>query len=113
MKLANRFKNEDKLRVWCDHPYCALCQSNQGCALHHIDGTVSSSIFNAIMLCHDCHKKADAHNTNSPLSTAFRSELREIAYSMVVKSDHVITQNDQDYLIKYKTSSSEPSSDAL
>lgn len=97
MKLANRFKEEDKLRVWLDHPYCALCGSNQGCALHHIDGTKSSSIYNGIMLCHDCHKKADSHNTQSPLSTAYRTKLRAIAYNRVKKSNHIDNQNDKDY----------------
>jgi hypothetical protein len=97
MKLSNRFKEEDKIRVWVDHPYCALCESNQGCALHHIDGTKSSSIYNGIMLCYNCHKIADSHNTQSQLSTAYRSKLRVIAYNRVKKSDHIDNQNDKDY----------------
>ena len=98
MHLKNRFKDVDKMRVWLDHQYCALCSSNQGCSLHHIDGTKSSSIYNGIMLCHSCHRIADSHNTNSPLSTAYRNKLRAIAYTMVEKSGHVRNDNDKNYL---------------
>lgn len=105
MKLKNRFREEDKRRVWEDHQYCSLCSSNQNCSLHHIDGTTSSSIYNAIMLCHDCHKKADCHNTQSPLSTAFREKLRKIAYNKVKKSGHIDNQNDKNYNALHKTNS--------
>lgn len=101
MKLKNRFKEIDKMRVWLDYPYCALCHNNQGCALHHIDGTVSDSIYNGIMLCHSCHKQADGHNTNSPLSTEYRKKLRKIAYDKVEKSGHIKNNNDKDYLAHY------------
>jgi 5-enolpyruvylshikimate-3-phosphate synthase len=97
MKLANRFKEEDKIRVWVDHQFCVLCGSNQNCSLHHIDGTTSSSIYNSAMLCYNCHKKADTHNTQSPLSKAFRGKLRNITYNLVKKSGHIDNQNDKDY----------------
>jgi len=103
MKLSNRFKDEDKMRVWLDHPYCALCSSNQGCALHHIDGTSSSSIYNGIMVCDKCHKICDTHNTNSSLSTAYRKNPRDIAYTMVKKSDHKDTPNDDKYNSSWRT----------
>ena len=62
MKLANRFKDEDKIRVWSQRQYCQNCGSNQVCSLHHILGTCSDSILNSIMLCHKCHKTADGFN---------------------------------------------------
>ena len=105
MKLSNRFKPEDKLRVWLDHPYCVLCSSNQGCALHHIDGTSSGSIYNGIMLCDKCHKIADAHNTNSPLSKEYRDNLRQIAYNRVINSDHKNRSIDYDYNALHNPSS--------
>ena len=55
------------------------------------------------MLCHTCHKEADSHNTNSPLSTEYRKKLRDIAYTMVKKSNHIDNQNDKDYNAPYKT----------
>ena len=104
MKLSNRFTQEDKMRVWLDHPYCALCSSNQGCALHHIDGTSSGSIYNGIMLCHTCHKVADTHNTNSPLSAEYRDKLRLIAYNRVTDSGYNNRAADDEYNALHKTS---------
>lgn len=103
MRLANRFNDEDKIRVWVNHQFCALCGSNQNCSLHHIDGTSSSSIYNSIMLCYPCHKTADTHNTNSPLSTAYRKKMRQIAYNKVKKSDHIDNQNDKNYNSLHQT----------
>lgn len=80
MKLANRFSEEDKIRYWIDHMYCSLCKSNQNCSLHHIEGCKQDyhrSIYNSIMLCYECHTKADGHNTDSPLSKEFRKKLLE------------------------------------
>jgi len=85
------------MRVWQDHPYCAICGSNQNCSLHHIDGTTSSSIYNSIMLCHIHHKIADSHNTQSPLSQEFRANLRRITYARVIRSGHIDTENDKIY----------------
>lgn len=104
MKLKNRFKEEDKIRYWVDAPYChfkegaLLCMSNQGCSLHHIDGTSSSSIFNSIMLCDHHHKLADTHNTNSPQSAAFRERLRSYTYARIMEIGKTLTPVDKDYL---------------
>lgn len=103
MKLRNRFSEADKLRIWSGHQYCTLCKSNQNCSLHHIDGTASSSIYNSVMLCHNCHKKADSHNTDSPLSADFRKKLREYTYKLIQKEGYTNTANDEDYIIQYRT----------
>ena len=107
MKLKNRFKNEDKIRYWIDHPYChkpgeiTICGSNQGCSLHHIDGTSSGSIFNSIMLCDRHHRIADGHNTDSPSSEAYREELRSYTYARIMGIGKKLTQIDKDYLEKH------------
>lgn len=101
MKLKNDFKQEDKIRYWVDHPYCAVCGYNQGCALHHIDGRVSSSIFNGIMLCSTCHLEADTHNTDSPLSQKYRAKLRNITHKHLLDQDVIINKNDEEYLSRF------------
>lgn len=103
MKLQNNFPNEDKMRCWLDHPFCVLCGSNQGCALHHIDGRSSKSMYNSSMLCHVCHKKADAHNTSSPQSLEFRNKLRAITKRVIDRTSYVPKDYDREYLDKYKT----------
>jgi len=102
MKLRNRFSEIDKHRIWEFHKFCAICKSNQNCSLHHIDGTASSSIYNSVMLCHNHHKEADAHNTSSPLSKDFRAKLRNFTYQLIEKQSYVRTANDRDYLNKYR-----------
>lgn len=104
MKLKNRFNEADKIRYWVDHQYCAICKSNQNCSLHHIDGTVSASIYNSVMLCYRHHKEADAHNTNSELSRDFRDKLRNYSYNLIERQGKVKTKEDEDYLSHYKTS---------
>jgi len=103
MKLRNRFSEEDKIRYWVDHQYCAICKYNRGCSLHHIDGTVSSSIYNSIMLCDNHHREADTHNTDSPLSKDFRGALRQYTYRLVKSIGREDNQNDKKYLNKYAT----------
>lgn len=97
MRLANRFKDEDKQRIWGDHPFCALCQSNDNCSVHHIYGTISSSIFNGIMLCHSCHKKADGHN-QSVMGDERRIGYLEIAFRKAYLSGHEPTDKDKKFL---------------
>lgn len=104
MRLRNNFRAEDIYRVWGDTLWCHLCGSNNMTSVHHIDSRSSSSVYNSIPLCHTCHRTADSHNTNSPLSTEYRNKLREIAYNRVVKSGHINTDNDIDYLHKTRTS---------
>lgn len=101
MKLKNRFDNADKMRIWSDHQYCAICKSNQNCSLHHIDGTSSSSIYNSVMLCHNHHKEADGHNTDSLLSKEFRKGLRQYTFNLIAKQGYTNTKNDEIYLITY------------
>lgn len=105
MILKNRFKEVDKIRYWIDEPFChwqeELCCSNQGCALHHIDGTSSSSIFNSIMLCDKHHKIADTHNTNSPSSAEFRKILRDYTYARVMRIGKILTKDDIEYLTRF------------
>ena len=101
MKLANRFNEEDKIRYWVDHQYCAICKSNQNCSLHHICGTESASIYNSIMLCYRHHREADSHNTNSPLSLAFRKNLLNYTFRRVDKEGKVRTVEDEGFLKKY------------
>lgn len=104
MKLANRFSDDDKLRYWVDHPYCALCMSNQGCSLHHIDGCkkpMHSSIYNSIMLCHTHHKEADGHNTDSPKSEAYRARLRGYTFKHIEKNGGSHKECDEHYLNHY------------
>lgn len=103
MKLKNRFNKTDVYRVWGDVLWCHLCRSNEMTSVHHIDSTKSSSIYNSIPLCYSCHKIADSHNTQSPLSIKYRNKLRKIAYDQVTKSGHINNQEDENYNSIYKT----------
>lgn len=99
MKLFNRFPDDEKMRVWLDRQHCVLCGSNQNLSLHHIDGCKKDyhrSIFNSSMLCHNCHKKADGHNTSSFLSLQFRKNLREMTFQIV--GDKPLNKYDEEYL---------------
>lgn len=91
MKLANRFSEEDKIRVWVDHPFCAICYSNQNCSLHHIKSTESDSILNSIMLCFEHHKYADGHNKSD---TEFISWCLQYSVRQVLKSGYKLTPKD-------------------
>ena len=109
MKLKNRFKPEDKIRYWIDHPYCswreeggyAICMSNQGCSLHHIDGTESSSIFNSSMLCDVHHKIADGFNSGSAKGVTIRERLRQYTYDRIMELGKPLTEIDTAYLTKH------------
>ena len=104
MKLRNRFKEEEKIRWWVEHKFCAICKSNQNCSLHHIDGTISSSIYNSIMLCHNHHREADSHNTDSPLSSDYRAKLRAYTKRHLERQGKVPDENDRNYISRYKAS---------
>jgi len=83
MHLSHRFKEKDKAQVWIDHPFCIICNSNQGCSLHHIFGSKGSyndSIFNSSMLCHKHHIRADRENIHAT-GNEFRRNL--LYYSMM------------------------------
>ena len=62
MKLANRYSEEDKNRIWGSHPFCAKCGSNQMVSIHHVHGTSSDDIRKSIPLCHTHHKQFDSYN---------------------------------------------------
>ena len=100
MKLSNDFKNIDKQRVWLSIPYCALCGSNEGCAVHHIygrSGKYNNSIFNGIMLCFKHHKKADNHNSNCTGDKRRIMYLR-ISIGAVTNSTHKVNEQDKKFL---------------
>lgn len=100
MKLRNRFREEDKIRVWVDHPYCVICGSNQNCSLHHIDGckkSMHASIYNSVMLCHRHHKEADTHNTESPASQEYRQKLRDHTREHIEKQYYTNRPVDEEY----------------
>jgi 5-methylcytosine-specific restriction endonuclease McrA len=101
MRLSNRFDEADKIRVWGNHQYCALCSSNQHCSLHHIDSSrekYHSSIFNAVMLCGKCHLIADANNvTENDLKLKLTEYALRMALPVIDKND-----NDRKYLESIK-----------
>lgn len=94
MLLKNRFREEDKIRVWVDHPFCAICTSNQQCSLHHILGTVSDSILGSIMLCGAHHREADCHNVSD---TEYQAPLLQYTMRQVLKSGYELTKKDTDF----------------
>lgn len=91
MKLANRFKEEDKHRVWEDHKFCAKCGSNQNCSLHHIVGTESDSILNSIMLCYTHHKEADAHNVSD---VEFQAPMAQYTIKLALREQYRFVDRD-------------------
>jgi hypothetical protein len=102
MQLQNRFKDIDKQRVWLDHAFCVLCNSNQGCSAHHImgcDNHEDSSILNSSMLCADHHRYADGHNVSDG---KFQAELLKITMIQVLKSEYIFTDLDKEFLMKHK-----------
>ena len=104
MKLRNRFSEEDKIRYWVNHQYCSLCMSNKNCSLHHIDGCKKDchrSIYNSIMLCEDCHREADTHNTDSPISKEYRDNLRAYTAHQIEKIGRVNNKYDEEYNALY------------
>ena len=58
MQLKNPFPEEVR-NLFLYNQYCFDCTSNGngrgGLELHHIWGRVSSSAFNASVVCHECH----------------------------------------------------------
>ena len=99
MQLANRFKEEDKIRVWSQHQYCQDCGSNQVCSLHHIVGTRSDSILNSIMLCHKCHKKADGYNIgNNRESRQFQFRYINMTMGVAIEEGYVLVERDDIFL---------------
>ena len=99
MQLKNRFKNEDKIRVWSQHQFCALCGSNQNCSLHHILGTSSDSILNSIMLCYSHHKEADGHNVSD---TAYQAPLLQYSIKQALKEEYKLIKRDIDFYQQHR-----------
>ena len=87
MKLSHRFTEKDKATIWINNPYCVICNSNQGCSTHHnygSKGTYNNSIFNSVMLCHDCHVRADRENIHA-VGNEFRRNLLYYSMRQVMK----------------------------
>jgi len=104
MQLQNRFKDEDKIRVWIDHPYSALSGSNQNCSLHHIyscseDDT--DSIYNGIMLDYEEHKEADTHN-QFEMGDERRIKYLALAIRQIMRSGYINKPRDIRFLEKIK-----------
>jgi hypothetical protein len=97
MKLANRFDDVDKQRVWLDHQYCVKCGSNQICSLHHVTGSKmpnTDSILNSSMLCHIHHKEADGHNVSDK---EYQSPLLQYTMRQVLKTNYELTKKDIEF----------------
>ena len=100
MILKNRFKEEDKIRVWGSNPYCAICGSNYICSLHHILGTESDSILNSVMLCINHHKEADGHNVSDQ---KYQAPLLQYTLRQALKEGYELTKKDIHFYNKHKT----------
>lgn len=101
MQLQHRFEEEDKARVWVYHPYCAVCQSNQNCSLHHCYGCkekYTDSICNAVMLCERHHREADGHNIHTT-GDPFRINLLGIALRQIAKVGYEFKERDKMFLL--------------
>jgi predicted restriction endonuclease len=102
MKLSNRFKKADLMRVWLDTPYCIECGSNQQCSAHHILGCkheLDSSILNSAMLCHFHHKIADGNNVSN---AEFQSSLLKRTMTIVLRSGYELKKKDTDFYTQHK-----------
>ena len=99
MHLKNRFDDADKQRVWIDHPFCALCGSNEMCSLHHIKSTESDSILGSIMLCYLDHKIADGRNKSDK---KFMAKCLQYTMRQVLKTNYELTPKDVDFYEKNK-----------
>lgn len=100
MQLANRFQPSRKMRMWVDCPFCAICGSNNNCSVHHIYGCkapYTNSLCNSIMLCEECHRKADTHNTHE-CGNGFRIGYLFIALNRFVKAGLVFLDVDKLFL---------------
>ena len=100
MRLNNGFKRYAVHQVWLDRPYCAICSSNQGCALHHIygrKGEYNWSIYNGVMLCDVHHRQADCYNTMQT-GDERRVKLLAIAIKQIAKSDYIPISKDKYFL---------------
>lgn len=99
--MANEFKKSDAEMIWGELNCCAICYSNQGCALHHLNSRRmphTSSMFNCIPLCTTCHLQADSMNTGSKQSRDYRQKLLKIIFRHVSASEYEPKQVDKDFL---------------
>lgn len=102
--MLNNFKDEDKKRVWMDAPFCCLCKSNQGCALHHIwgrKGDYSNSICNSVMLCYTHHVEADSMNGHSSQFEDYRRGLFLKTKHAIINSGYSLNKTDLLFLQQY------------
>ena len=99
MQLSNRFSEEDRA-VWVFEHSCCNCNSNQGLALHHCYGSrgaYNNSICNSILLCNECHIKADGENTHQT-GNLLRIKYLEMTLRQLVKVEYCFTENDSKFL---------------
>lgn len=91
MQLNNPFKTEDRLTYLYEYG-CHNCgRSNAGLELHHILGRISSSIFNAILLCRDCHDKVKQSDTEN-------KKFFKINFNFLLKNYYKPRESDWDFL---------------
>jgi len=95
MQLKNRFREIDKHRFWDFHQFCAICLSNKNCSLHHIDSTLTDSIYSSIMLCYDHHKEADGHNQSDE---EYKIYLMKFSIPVLFRIEKPHKENDLKYL---------------
>lgn len=97
--MANEFSTETRnLNLY--EPYCEKCSSNKNCSLHHIYSRISNSALNAILLCEDCHREADAYNQITGHNREFRQSLLEIRLKNLVKWEYNFKDNDKQFMEK-------------
>lgn len=104
MQLSNNFQRYAVNQIWLDDPFCAVCLSNQGCAVHHIygrKGEYNKSIYNGIMLCIDCHRIADTHNTHHT-GDERKIKLLALTIRQIAKSNYKRIHRDTDFLKSIK-----------
>lgn len=98
MLLGNRFKTEDKYRLWTGRGYCQLCGSNQNCSAHHTTGCKadnSDSILNSVMVCFECHSKLDGQNVDN---IKLQNELINKTLKIAREEDYYFVQRDYLFL---------------
>lgn len=101
MKLNNRFNKVEVNRWWWDHNFCARCGSNQGVALHHIDGCKKkfhSSLLNSYPVCLKCHKIVDSYNSGGAFGEEQRRDMTAYTMRYLVQQGYEFTDKDKEYM---------------
>lgn len=91
MKLKNRFSQWVRWVFSDTQPCCQKCGSNQMLEIHHIYGTISSALFNGIVLCHKCHAVADSFNRITGIKgTKVRQDLLFLTLTALYRNRYYI-----------------------